>query len=179
MTDDQDLFRRADSLINSEAAADRLAGRRRIYQRRSFVAAAVATPRTAPGDTTRTSRSDSDDVPVLTDVVLPILPVSPAPVDPAKAVDKELLAAALRVTLAADLAEAIAQQLANDLPEIVAATLSVAAEGLRQEVAATIDRVLRDFLAQRGQLRLPLAAATTGESRPGVVPGAVVRSATI
>ncbi len=147
MADDMDLLSRADSLIKPETAAssgDRRDSSRRIPRRRSFVASATGTPDTLA----RRSASDDDDVPLLTEVVLP------APAEPVETIDR--IATKLRSTLADDLADRLDRQLARELPALLEATLVNAAELLQQSLETTIERVLSDFVAQRGQLRLAL-----------------------
>ncbi|SBT05484.1 conserved hypothetical protein [Candidatus Accumulibacter aalborgensis] len=150
MADNQDLVRRANSLIKPTldlASGDRPEGRRRMRQRRSFVALAAVTD-TANGQRLARPDGDDDDVPVLTDVVL----AAPAAAEEGE----ERIAARLRAALAAELADAVDRQIANQLPALVEAALGKAADQVRQGMAATIEMALLDFQAQRGQLRLPL-----------------------
>lgn len=150
MADNQDLVRRANSLIKPAldlASGDRPEGRRRMRQRRSFVALAAVTD-TADSERLRQPDGDDDDVPVLTDVVLA------APAAPEE--DEDRIAARLRTALAAELAEVVDRQIANQLPALVEAALAQAAEQVRQGMAAAIETALLDFQTQRGQLRLPL-----------------------
>lgn len=156
MADNQDLVRRANSLIKPAldlAGGDRPEGRRRMRQRRSFVALAAVTD-TADGERLRRPDGDDDDVPVLTDVVLA------APAAPEE--DEDRIAARLRTALAAELAELVDRQIASQLPALVEAALAKTADQVRQGMAATIAMALLDFQAQRGQLRLPLPEPDTG-----------------
>ena len=54
------------------------------------------------------------------------------------------------------LAEAIGRQMAYELPTLIEATLLNAEEGLRTGITATMEAALRDFIARRKQLQLPL-----------------------
>ncbi|WP_300453725.1 hypothetical protein [Accumulibacter sp.] len=144
-----DLISRADSLIKPDAAGERLESRLQMSRRRSFVASPTrADRRLAPARPTPPA-SDDDDLPVLTDIVLPATTEPGANLEP--------LVARLRATLADDLADMVARQLANDLPVLLEAALLNAAEPLRQSLEATLQLALRNFVAARGQLRLPLA----------------------
>ena len=149
MADATDLLRRADSLIKADAElsdGERHEQPQRMPRRRSFVASATATDR--PDATARRPTASDDDLPVLTDVVLP------APRDPEE--DAQGIAAGLRSTLAGDLADVIDRQLADQVPALLEATLVKATGELRLGLEATIRSALSDFLGQRGQLRLPL-----------------------
>jgi hypothetical protein len=102
MADDNDLIRRVDSLINADAGAagsDHRDGSRRLRRRRSFLASTTPADSSASRTPATPSGEDEDDLPVLTEVVLP------APEVPAE--DR----ARLRETLAAELAERLDQQL--------------------------------------------------------------------
>jgi hypothetical protein len=89
------------------------------------------------------SGEDEDDLPVLTEVVLP------TPEVPAEN------SARLRETLAADLAERLDQQLQSEMLVLVEAALLTATDHLQNGIAATIAAVLRDFIEQNGQARPP------------------------
>ena len=58
--------------------------------------------------------------------------------------------------LASDIAHAVGQQLTNELPELLEAALLNAGEALRAGITATMESALRDFIARRQQLHLPL-----------------------
>lgn len=156
-----DLISRADSLIKPEASGERLEGRPQMARRRSFVASPMrADRRLAPAQPT--PPVDDDDLPVLTDIVLP------APAEPA---DLEPMVARLRATLADDLADRVDRQLASDLPVLLEAALINAVEPLRQSLEATLRLALRNFVAARGQLRLALGERcddeqSTADRRP-------------
>jgi hypothetical protein len=139
MVDNNDVVSRADSLMN----------RRRSFVARSAAAEeshAEAPPPQAPGD--------DDDLPVLTEVVAPEAAVSTPPAD---RFDETLVA-----ILVSDIAHAIEQQLAIELPTLIEASLLTAKEELRAGISATMEIALRDFLARRRQLRLPLQEANSG-----------------
>ncbi|WP_288143476.1 hypothetical protein, partial [Accumulibacter sp.] len=90
------------------------------------------------------SGNEEEDLPVLTEVVLPT-PDVPAE-DSAK----------LRETLAADLAERLDRQLQSEMLALVEAALLTATDYLQNGIAATIETVLRDFIEQNGQPRQPI-----------------------
>ncbi len=159
MADDSDLIRRANSLLNAEAAGvagDRREGPRRIGRRRSFIASTTP-PETAAGAALPApAASEDDDLPLLTEVVLPLETI---PEDSAESID-----ARLRPGLAADLADRIARHLGNELPALLECALRQATEQVGQGIAATVETAMRDFLAQRGQLRLPLPDADSEQA---------------
>lgn len=141
MPDNNDVVTRADSLMR---------------RRRSFVArtahaeesgSAEVPPLPAP--------DDDDDLPVLTEVVPPE-PVVSVPL--ADRFDETLVA-----ILVADIAHAIEQQLAIELPTLIEASLLTAKDELHAGISATMEVALRDFLARRRQLRLPLDEADAGQ----------------
>lgn len=142
MAENPDVVERADSLMRSGANA--FGGRRR----RSFVAA-QANVAVDPADTPRPNIED-EDLPVLTDVV-PAEP-EPAPVTDHRDRDDERLLS----IIAADLVCSIEQQLAIELPMLIEATLINAQNELRTGISSIMGMALRDFLAHRQQLRLPL-----------------------
>ncbi|MBL8402472.1 hypothetical protein [Accumulibacter sp.] len=146
MADDSDLIRRVDSLINAEAAAggDRREDARRPRRRRSFLASATPAESSANITPVTPSGNEEEDLPVLTEVVLPT-PDVPAE-DSAK----------LRETLAADLAERLDRQLQSEMLALVEAALLTATDYLQNGIAATIETVLRDFIEQNGQPRQPI-----------------------
>ncbi len=104
---------------------------------------------------------EEDDIPVLTEVVPPNTPIEaeateqvepdePASVDPMIAVEARI------EELAADMARAIAEQMAYELPTLIEATLLNAGTELRNGITATMETALREYIAQRKQLNLPL-----------------------
>ena len=141
MADPNTVFDRVDALIRPDGSG--LGGRRR----RSFVAAA--------SDRTESLAQpfptiEDDDLPVLTEVVAIEEPVA-APAPTSDRVDETLLS-----IVAADLVHSIEHQLAIELPTLIEATLLNAQNELRTGVNSTLEMALRDFLARRQQLRLPL-----------------------
>ncbi len=140
MSEHTDVVERADSLMQGGTSPF---GSRR---RRSFVA---TTTRDAEFTNTPLPTIDDDDLPVLTDVV-------PAEVEQVSEASSEPDEEALLSIIAADLVHSIEQQLAIELPTLIEATLINAQNELRAGVNSTLEMALRDFLARRQQLRLPL-----------------------
>ena len=131
MADSSDVVDRAVSLMR---------------RRRSFVA---APPASLPAQIVETPQVvEEDDIPVLTEVVSAEAAVyegSPHRVDDTQ------------TTLpASDLAHAIGRQLAYELPTLLEAVLINAGEELRVGITETMETALRDYIARRKQLRLPL-----------------------
>jgi hypothetical protein len=181
MADNKEVLNRADSLMRPEGeraygssplgghpagAAQQiplrespLGGRRR----RAFVAA-PAPP--AEGPATQRPRTESvmpkleeidfaanlgiedEDLPVLTEEVSAEAAVSEASSD---RFDETLVA-----ILISEIAHSIELQMKIELPMLVEASLMTATEELRAGISATMGVALRDFLARRQQLRLPL-----------------------
>jgi hypothetical protein len=138
MASNADVINRADSLMHAESAP--LGGRRR----RTFVAApaqGVEPPMEHPF-------GEDEDLPVLTEVVATAAETLEVP--------KEHLDDARVSALAEEIAQAIGQQMAFELPTLLEATLLNASEELRNGITSTIEIALRDFMARRKQLRLPL-----------------------
>ena len=131
MADNSDVVDRADSLMR---------------RRRSFVATQPATP-PAPLGMPQPVAED-DDIPVLTEVISAEAAVSEGSTN---RVDETQI-----TLLASDLAEAIGQQLTYELPTLLEAVLINAGEELRLGITATMETALRDYIARRKQLRLPL-----------------------
>ena len=131
MADSSNVVDRADSLMR---------------RRRSFVA---APPASLPAQIVETPQVvEEDDIPVLTEVVSAEAAVyegSPHRVD-----DTQI------TLLASDLAHAIGRQLAYELPPLLGAELVNAGEELRVGITETMETALRDYIARRKQLRLPL-----------------------
>lgn len=152
MAEDGDLISRADSLINADAGAagsERRGNQRHGRRRRSFVASTAERNDTEDGAAAATAGED-EDLPLLTEVVLPA--VDAAAAAPTTSAD------ALRPLLAGELGRLLEQRLASETPALIASALDSAGEQLRQGIAAAIAAALGDFLAQRGQLPLPLPA---------------------
>lgn len=143
MTGDADVINRADSLMRTEAAP--FGGRRR----RTFVAAPVQTME--PPEEQQSA--DDEDLPVLTEVVITETE-APEPTD--DHLDDTRFSA-----LAIEIAQAIEQQMAFELPTLIEATLLNASEELRNGITSTIETALRDLMARRKQLRLPLGEPDT------------------
>ena len=131
MADSSNVVDRADSLVR---------------RRPSFVA---APPASLPAQIVETPQVvEEDDIPVLTEVVSAEAAVyegSPHRVD-----DTQI------TLLASDLAHAIGRQLAYELPTLLEAVLINAGEELRVGITETMEAALRDYIARRKQLRLPL-----------------------
>ena len=131
MAENSDVVDRADSLMR---------------RRRSFVATQPATP-PAPLGMPQPVAED-DDIPVLTEVISAEAAVSEGSTN---RVDETQI-----TLLASDLAEAIGQQLTYELPTLLEAVLINAGEELRLGITETMETALRDYIARRKQLRLPL-----------------------
>ena len=133
---------RADAPMPS--AANSAGGRRRrsfIASRGSSADPVVATPPPSVED---------DDLPVLTDVVPAEAESAPAPEHRERDDERRLS------IIAADLVCSIEQQLAIELPMLIESTLINSQNELRSGINSIMSTALRDFLAQRQQLPLPL-----------------------
>jgi hypothetical protein len=129
-----------DESFGSESRADALSRRRR-----SFVAAPAERPAFAPPPP---AVSEDDDLPVLTEVVSAEAAVSE---------DRDDRFDETQVTLlASDIAHAFGRQLTDELPSLLEAALVNAGEELRAGISAAMETALRDFIARRKQLKLPL-----------------------
>jgi len=139
---------RIDAVMHPEGTG--LGGRRR----RSFVAAATDTVE-LPVHSLPTGGIDGpedfDDLPVLTEIVTAEATVAAVAAPEPDPIDETLLS-----IIAADLIHSIENQLAIELPTLIEATLLNAQNELRTGVNSTLEMALRDFLARRQQLRLPL-----------------------
>ena len=110
-----------------------------MKRRRSFVAGQpAATPPPA----------EDEDLPVLTEILAPEAALAETPPDRQ---DDTLVS-----LQAADLAQAVQQRLAAELPSLIEASLALVEQEIRQGIADTVDSALKDFIARRQQLRLPL-----------------------
>jgi len=129
-----DVVSRADSLMR---------------RRRSFVATATM-PEAMDFDVPllADAAAADDDIPVLTEVVLP---EAPSPEQPRDRFDEKLAA-----RLASEFAHALETRLAAELPTLVEASLAVLEADLRRGILDTAHDAIKDFLARREQLRLPL-----------------------
>jgi len=128
-------------------------------RRRSFLAAPPPPP--APAGPLDFDLSDlapevDDDIPVLTEVVDLAAVSADAPNEQEAGIDLEALRETLADTLAAELAHSIEQRLAAELPSLVEATLANLQDDLKQGIIAATEAALRDFIARRQQLQLPL-----------------------
>ena len=127
-----DIVSRADSLMR---------------RRRSFVANTAS-----PSGETRTAEPMAidveEDIPVLTEEVLPDTPLATAP--------RERFDETLAARLASEFSHTLERRLAAELPSLVEASLAVLEADLRRGILDTADSAIKDFLARREQLRLPL-----------------------
>ena len=131
MAEHSDVVDRADSLMR---------------RRRSFVAALAGG--SEPTRVPEPPAVEDDDLPVLTEVVSAEADICQAPSDHIDETQVSLLAA--------DIAHAIGQQMAFELPSLLEAAFLMAGEELRAGITSTVDAALRDFIARRKQLLLPL-----------------------
>ena len=133
-------------------------------RRRSFLA---TKPNNRLEEDTVPAISDEDDIPVLTEIVEPEEPTSvQAQAEEALPEEESPNASVPFDTqleeLATQMAQAIGKQMAYELPTLVEATLLSASEELRQGITSTMESALRDFIARRKQLKLPLDEPGTG-----------------
>lgn len=134
MAEASDVVDRADTLMR---------------RRRTFVAAPPRAPEIASAPPNPPPQaSEDDDLPVLTEVVAAD---AAGFAEPSERFDETQVS-----LLASDIAHAIGQQLTNDLPSLLETALLNAGEELRAGITATMETALRDFIARRKQLRLPL-----------------------
>lgn len=148
MADPTNRTDRIDAVLHPEGTG--LGGRRR----RSFVAAAsdtVELPVHSLSTMEIDGPEDLDDLPVLTEIVTVEATIATIATPEPDPIDETLLA-----IIAADLIHSIENQLAIELPTLIEATLLNAQNELRTGVNSTLEMALRDFLARRQQLRLPL-----------------------
>lgn len=124
----EDIVSRADSLM----------------RRRSFVAAAPS-PTSPQGPDVQL---DEEDIPVLTEEVMPEMP--------AESMSRERFDETLATRLASEFAHSLERRLAAELPTLVEASLAVLEADLRRGILDTANDAIKDFLARREQLRLPL-----------------------
>ena len=96
-------------------------------------------------------QADDDDLPVLTEIV--VEEEEPAA---AEATAPDRFDEALLSVVASDLVRSLEQQLAIELPTLIEASMLNAQNELRDGINSTLDMALRDFLARRQQLSLPL-----------------------
>ena len=133
MTPPDQLIERADSLMQ---------------RKRVFVAGAPAAPVRSDLAT-----PDDDDLPILTEIV----DISEVSSDTPNAAARQPLDP-LADAATQELARQLQQRFASELPELIEqATVKLALE-LQQAVQGIAEQCLRDFVSQRRQLPLPLAA---------------------
>lgn len=130
MADTSDVVERADTLMR---------------RRRSFVATSFN--KTAPAPPPLTTIED-DGLPVLTEIVSVEAAISADKTDPFN--DTQV------ILLAQEIAHAFGLQLTYELPTLLEAVLLNAGEELRAGISSTMETALRDFIARRKQLSLPL-----------------------
>jgi len=131
---DEDVVSRADSLMR---------------RRRAFVASAPPEPEVdVPLLLEEAAPPVDDDIPVLTEEVFPDLPAASAPRDKFD----ETVAA----RLASEFAHSLERRLAAELPTLVEASLAVLEADLRRGILDIANDAIKDFVARREQLRLPL-----------------------
>jgi len=146
MADQDSIVDRVGALMRPESAGAR--------RRRSFVAGVGRKDERAEQAGTAAQSSptlEDEDLPVLTEVI-PEEQLAPPPEPPKPEQDDETLLA----IIAADLVHSLENQLAIELPTLIEATLLSAQSELRNGINSTLEMALRDFLARRQQLRLPL-----------------------
>ncbi len=130
MAGHSDVVDRADSLMR---------------RRRSFVATPAGQADAPSG---KTPAAEDDTLPVLTEVICAEAAIAGGRND---RLDERQVS-----LLASEIALAIGEQLNQELPTLLEAALLNAGEELRAGIAASMETALRDFLARRKQLRLPL-----------------------
>ena len=115
-----------------------------MLRRRTF----VATRPNQPGNSPAAAEPEDEDIPILTEVVSAEEAISVEKIDR----DDEI-----RITLlASEIAHAFGEQLANDLPALLETALLRAGKELRSGIDTIMESALRDFIARRKQLHLPL-----------------------
>lgn len=135
-----DIVSRADSLMR---------------RRRSFVAAPAAAADEPLRLTDAVVADAEEDIPVLTEEVMPEIPTADAP--------RERFDETLAARLASEFAHTLERRLAAELPSLVEASLAILEADLRRGILDTADSAIKDFLARREQLRLPLDEPDNGK----------------
>ena len=129
-----DIVSRADSLMR---------------RRRSFVANTTTGTEEAPPLLLDSMAIEAEeDIPVLTEEVQPEMPAASAP--------RDRFDETLATRLASEFAHSLERRLAAELPILVEASLAVLEADLRRGILGTANDAIKDFLARREQLRLPL-----------------------
>ena len=115
------------------------------------------------GEDTQADKLDTaeelDDLPVLTDVVAFEEDSNDTGDRRQERIDETQVA-----LLAAQIAHAIGEQLARDLPGLIERALASAGEQLSSGIGATMETALQDFIARRRQLALPLDDPRDGDA---------------
>lgn len=123
-----------------------------LMRRRSFVAMPAPSPILTLDDfpvlMTEPGVIEDEDVPVLTEIVLPESPAEDAP--------RERFDETLASRLASEFAHSLERRLAAELPTLVEASLAVLEADLRRGILDIANDAIKDFVARREQLRLPL-----------------------
>lgn len=151
MNDSSDVVVRANSFMSPDGNPPEASGTPRTgRRRRSFLAAHRSHAEPEKNDP---QDIEDDDLPVLTEIVPASAPDAEAPEAQAAAqpIEEEQV-----LILAADIVHAIGKQMAYELPSLLEATLVNASEELRAGIASTMETALRDYIARRKQLALPL-----------------------
>ena len=125
-----------------------------MRRRRSFVASKNEAPPPESKVEAPVEEESTDDIPVLTEVVVAETGVTEEKAELPEDTQEHLLAS--------DIARAIGDQLTRDLPDLLETVLLNAGENLHAGITATMETALRDFIARRKQLRLPLEDANDG-----------------
>ena len=133
MPEAEDTVDRADSLM---------------LRRRTFLATRPSAQQPGPSAPASTLPAEDDDLPVLTEVVSAEAAISEE--KPDRFDDTQV------ILLASEIAHAFGEQLANDLPALLETALLRAEKDLRTGIATIMESALRDFIARRKQLHLPL-----------------------
>ena len=120
-------------------------------RRRSFLAASASSAGPFAELPAVETENEDGDLPLLTEIV-PIEVAAPA-------TSADRLDDARLSLVAGDLVHALEQQLAIELPALIEASLLNAQNELRAGISRTLNTALRDFLARRQQLDLPLGEA--------------------
>ena len=160
MSDSSDIVDRDDSFIRTNGnSPEANAAPRSWNRRRSFLASPRATIENTFQDTQ--PFTEDDDLPVLTKVVALKTPVADQtpPQTSTQALDEAQVA-----LLATEIVHAIGQQMSYELPSLIEATLLNASEELRAGITSTMESALRDYIAHRKQLPLPLDTPETRDN---------------
>jgi len=141
-----DIVSRADSLMRR---------RRSFVATEPPVAASGPTPEQPPPP--QLLDFSEDDIPVLTEEILPEAPAGASP---------DRFDETLAARLASEFAHSLEQRLAGELPSLVEASLAVLEADLRRGILDIARDAIKDFVARRQQLQLPLEAPDGDNSRP-------------